>query len=86
MTLDPIQREIQVMMDQDSWPYSVLPLVRANRHNVGKETAFLVRGKGPVVYQGNVWDPRNSDRHLAEIPCRRYGDFTSIVRDGWRAD
>jgi hypothetical protein len=79
---DPQVRDTQIMKDQDEWPYSCLPLIRRSDHSTG----FLVANGEPVLYYGNMRDPNLHGKPLADIPHRRYGDFGSIVRDGWRVD
>jgi hypothetical protein len=75
---------VEVLKNQQRWPMAVLPLKRV-REDGSCETAFMVPDYTPVIYYGNVWDPKASAL-LATYRSKRYGDFGGIIRAGWRID
>lgn len=81
----------RLMKDPSRWPLGrVLALVHPERAHEGglASTAFLVRGRGPRLYLGNVGalDGRPLDEQLEELPSFSYESFEAIVADGWRVD
>lgn len=89
--------ELELMRNPDRWPFRVL-LPLASRVEDGPDgfprCALLARGRGAVVFFGNVGDfegaPLQSreafEAKLLELEHRTFDSFEAIVLAGWRVD
>ena len=69
--------EEEFMKNTALWPGSVCPIKR--RVDGRLQCAYLVNAR-PVVYHGNMWEPKTSD------PREEFESHAAIVAAGWVVD
>ena len=83
-------RPIVSMADPATWPLrTILPLVKADVSPWSEDGfGFLVAGRGPVVFRGNVLDVRPGPLapQLRRFKSTEYECVEAVAQAGWKVD
>lgn len=76
--------DLLMMQEPDEWPLSnVLPIKRTSPDGgTWPQCGFMVRGQGPKVFIGYIYDIENIDSMKVE----QYDSFEDVIKDGWIVD
>lgn len=84
MSFSALQRRLRWLVlaqNEALWPLITrLPLVRRSPTH-RPELGFLLTGRGPVVYLGDLDDPRTS-----AMKVERHASFEEMFASGWEVD
>jgi len=73
------REDLRYISDPMLWVSFLCPLKRASPTGTGREFAYL-QGDGPILYHGNMWNPKEDDRK--EV----FASYKDIIDAGWEVD
>lgn len=69
---------LRYISDSMQWVKLLCPVKK--RNGAGMPDVAYLAGDGPILYHGNMWDPKKDDRK------EEFKDFRAIIDAGWVVD